>query len=204
MKKMFNKSLLLLLVLSQVSCKESASKEKRYAGDNTQRIELKIDGNKRPLDPTAIISSTHTNAHLMLLALSEKDDIQLGISAYMQELKIGSYQVYDCKAAGECDDKMPDNNQFAIYGPGVKNQVPSVSLSRTAYYAPKLGLKPLTLVISSIADEKQAGNPFMTKRIKGQFSGNLAYAERQKGGYDWFVVKTTQVDGSFDLLCNIR
>jgi hypothetical protein len=204
MKKTLTRSLLLLLILSQLGCKDVTSKANSDAGDNTQKVELTVDGVKKPLDPTTLISSTHTNSHLMLTAMSEKDDIQFGISAYMQELKVGSYEVYDCKSASECGDQKPDNNQLAMYGPYPKNPMPPVSMYRVAYYAPKLALKPLTLVITSIADEQQPGNPFKTKRIKGHFSGNLAYVEQQKGGYHWFVVKTSQVEGSFNVLSNQR
>ncbi|THU38286.1 hypothetical protein FAM09_16555 [Niastella caeni] len=204
MKKIFDRSLFLLLTLSFLSCKESTTKENRSNGD--QKIELMADGIKKTLDPAPLITTAYTNSHFMLSYLSEKDDIQFTISAYMQDLKPGSYQVYDCKSASECDDeKVPDNNQIALYGPYPKNPPPPVNLSRVAYYAPRLGLKPLTLVITSITDEQQLGNPFKTKRIKGQFNGSLAHVERQQGGYDYYVVgKTTPIDGNFEMFCTIH
>jgi hypothetical protein len=49
------------------------------------------------------------------------------------------------------------------------------------------------------------GNPCKTKRIKGNFSDNLAYVEQLPGGYDWHVVgKTTQIEGNFDMFCSLR
>ena len=205
MKKIFNRSLLLLLALSLLSCKESTTKGDLSGGDVAQKLELMVDGNKKTVDPTLVILSTYTSSHCMLSYFSDKDDIQFSISAYMQDLKIGSYQVYDCKSASECNEKVPDNNQIATYGPYPKDPMPSIHLFRTAYYAPKLGLTPLTLVITSITDEQQAGNPFKTKRIKGQFSGSLADVEQQQGGYDWHIVgKTTRIDGNFDMFCSIR
>ena len=164
-----------------------------------------VDGNKRTADTAPLISCAYTGAHLLLGYLSDKDDIQLSLSAYMQDLKIGSYQVYECTSAGECNETMPDNNQIALFGPFPKNPMPPPNLFRTGYYAPTLGLKPLTLIVSSIADEQQEGNPFKTKRIKGQFSGSLVYVEQEHGGYEWHVVgKATQVNGDFNVFCNIR
>lgn len=205
MKRIFNKSLSILLILSLLSCKESATKENRSDGDTTQKIELVIDGNKKTADPTPVISSAYTSFHFLLGYLSDKDDIQFSITAYMQDLKIGSYQVYDCKSASECNEKMPDNNQLALFGPYPKDPMPPLSLFRIAYYAPRLGLNPLTLIITSITDEQQKGNPFKTKRIEGRFSGSLADVEQQPGGYEWHVVgKTTQITGNFNVFCSIR
>jgi len=205
MKKLFNKSLPLLLTFSLLSCKEPTTKENRPDGDIPQKIELIIDGNKKTADPTPLISSAFTSSHFMLGYLSDKDDIQFSISAYMPDLQIGSYQVYDCKSPSECNEKVPDNNQIALFGPYPKDPMPPLNLSRIAYNAPQLALTPLTLVITSITDEQQKGNPFKTKKIEGHFSGSLAYVEQQQGGYDWHIVgKTTQIDGSFNVFCSIR
>lgn len=204
MKKIFNNPLSLLLTLSLLSCKESTTKGNQSGGDFDQKLELVVDGNKKTLDPTPVISSAYTSSRLLLSYFSEKEDIQFGIIAYVQDLKIGSYQVYDCKSASECDEKVPDNNQTALFGPYPKAPAPPFNLFRTAYYAPTLGLKPLTLVITSVTDEQQEGNPSKTKRIKGQFSSTMAYVEQQPGGYDWHVVKTTRVDGNFDMFCSIK
>jgi hypothetical protein len=89
MKKIFNKSLSLLLTLSLLSCKESTTKENRSNGDITQKIELVIDGNKKTADPTPVISSAYTGFHLVLGYLGDKDDISFSMSSYMQDLKIG-------------------------------------------------------------------------------------------------------------------
>lgn len=204
MKKIINTTLTLLLVLSQLSCQEAASKDNPPTGNSTQNIELIIDGTKKTADPAAVISAAFTSAHFMLGYLSDKDDLQFSVSAFMQDVKPGTYQVYDCKSAGECDDKMPDNNQIAMFGPYPKDPMPALNLFRTAYYAPTLGLQPLTLTITSVTDEQQEGNPFKTKRITGKFSGNLADVEQQQGGYDWHVVKTSQLNGSFNVLCSMR
>lgn len=204
MKKMFNKPLSLLLTLSLLSCKESTIKGNLSIADFAQKLELVID-NKKTVDPTPVISSAYTSSNLLLHYFSEKEDIQFGIIAYIQDLKIGSYQVYDCKSASECDENVPDHNQSVLLAPYPKATVPPLNLFRIAYYAPKIGLKPLTLDITSVTDEQQEGNPFKTKRIKGQFSGSLAHVEQTPGGYDWHVIgKTTQMEGNFDMFCTLR
>jgi len=205
MKKIFNRSLTLLLILSLLGCKGPVTKEDQSDGSTDQKIELIVDGNKRTADPAPVISSGFTSSHLMLGYLSDKDDLQFSISAYMQDLKMGTYQVYECKSASECNEQIPDNNQMALVGPYPKNPMPPLNLFRSAYNAPSLGLKPLTLIITSVTDEQQEGNPFKTKRIKGQFNGSLAYVEQQQGGYDWHIVgKTTRINGSFNVLCSMR
>ncbi len=204
MKKLFNQSLLLLLTLSLFSCTGPTPKADQSGSDTAQKMALEIDGNNKTTDPAPLISPAFSSAHFMLGYLSEKDDIQFTLSTYMQDLKPGTYQVYECTSAAECDDKVPDNNQIALFGPYPKDPMPPINLSRTAYHAPKLGLTPLMLVITSVADEQQAGNPFKTKRVKGQFSGTLACVERQQDN-NWLIVgKTTQVNGTFDVLCSMR
>ena len=205
MKKIFNKSLSLLLILSLLSCGGATTKENQSTEDIAQKLELVIDGNKKTADPAPVISSAYTSAHLMLGYLSDKEDIQFSLSAYMQDLKIGTYQVYQCESVSVCDENAPDNNQIALFGPYPKAPLPPLNLSRTAYNAPKLGLSPLTLTVTSVKDEQQKGNPFKTKRVEGHFSGSLAYVEQEQGGYEWHVVgKTTQVNGNFNVFCSIR
>ena len=71
--------------------------------------------------------------------------------------------------------------------------MPAMNLFRIAYHAPKLGLKPLTLIISSVKDKQQAGNSYKSKRVEREFSGDLANVEQEQGGYEWHVVgKTTR------------
>lgn len=209
MKNLFDGCLFVLLVLLFVGCKESTTAATVTGGEISQgaiqQMELVIDGNKKTTDDAALITPGFTGQHFTLSYLSEKEDVQFSISSYMQELRPGSYEVYECKAGGECDDKFPDNNQIALFGPYPKDPMPAMNLFRTAYYAPKLGLNPLTLIITSVKDEQQAGNPFKTKRVEGRFSSMMAYAEQEKGGYEWHVVgKETKVEGSFNVLCSMR
>jgi len=207
MKKLFNQSLFLVLILSTLSCKGPTAKGNGNgsASDLTQKITLLVDGTKRTTDPEPVISSSFTSTYFLLGYLSDKDDIQFSLTAYMQDLKIGSYQVYECISVPECTGPVPENIQKALFGPYPKDPMPALNLFRSAYNAPSLGLKPLTLVISSVTDEQQAGNPFKTKRIKGKFNGSLAYVEQQQGGYEHHIVgKTTQIDGEFDVICSMR
>jgi hypothetical protein len=205
MKRIRIESLSLLLTLSLLSCQGPVTKENRPTGDSAQKLELLVDGITKTADPAPVLVTTYTSAHLMLSYMSDKDDIQFGINAYMQDLKPGTYQVYDCKSASECNEQVPDNNQIAMYGPYPRDPMPPLNLFRIAYTAPKLGLTPLTLIITSITDEQQAGNPYKTKRIVGKFNGDLAYVEQKQGGYDYHVVgKTTHINGNFSVLCSIR
>lgn len=202
MKNTVHSLLALSLIALLFGCNGAGTNKK---GDATQQLSLSVDGDKKTADPAPVISAAFTSGHLVLGYLSEKDDVQLSISAFIQDLKAGTYQVYDCKAASECNESMPDNNQMTLYGPYPRDKMPAPNLFRIAYNAPKLGLTPLTLTIASVADEQQAGNPFTTKRIQGQFNGSLAYVEQQPGGYDWHVVgKPTEVKGSFNVLCSMR
>ena len=205
MKKIFNGLLWLLLIFSLSGCAEPAANGSTSTDDAAQKIEIMIDGVKKTADTSPLISAAFTSEHLVLSYLSEKDDVQFSVSAFMQDLKPGSFQVYECKSASQCDAGVPDNNQLAVYGPFPKEPMPPLNLFRTAYYAPRLGLQPLMFVIASVRDEQEPGNPFKTKRIEGYFKGSLAYAEQQRGGYEWRVVGApVQVDGNFNLLCSMR
>ncbi|MBO9632427.1 MAG: hypothetical protein J7578_04870 [Chitinophagaceae bacterium] len=205
MKKLINRSFPVVLMLSFFSCKDAAKQKTQLNRGSAPSVELKVDGVKKTEDPAPVISSAYTSSYLLLSYLSEKDDIQFSISAYMPDLKPGTFQVYDCKSASECGDKMPDNQQTALYGPFIKDPMPALNLFRSAYYAPKLGLSPLTFTITSVTDEQQAGNPFKTKRIQGKLNGVLAFVEQQSGRNDWHIVgKTTQIEGNFNVLSSIR
>lgn len=186
-----------------MSCQGPTIKNNQPARDNAQKFELLVDGNKKSADPEPVITAAFSQAHLMLGYMSEKEDVQFTISAYLQDLKPGIYQVYDCKSASECGEAMPDNNQIAMYGPFPKDPMPALNLFRIAYYAPDLGLKPLTLTITAVTDETQAGNPRVKKRVEGKFSSTMANVEQVPGGSAYHIVgKTTQVEGSFSLLCS--
>jgi hypothetical protein len=217
MKKVQMKILLAgaLMLTSLLSCKFPNSKNTlqgttAQAGSSVQEFELIIDGVKKSLDKTPLIVpiAVYGKSIFNLSYLSEKDDIQFNIKAYIPELKTGSIQVYDdASAVSEYNENMPDAHyQTAFLAPYPKNPMPPISLSRAAYFAPKLGLKPLTLNITSITDERMEGDVYPSsgsKRIKGTFSGVLAYVERQEGGYEYHVVKTTQVEGIFDVFCRV-
>lgn len=97
---------------------------------------------------------------------------------------------------------MDDQNQDISFGPYSKYPSPPLNLYRIANNAPELGLKPLTLTITSVTDEQQQRVALKTKRVKGQFDGILAYAEKQ--GTEWKIVgKVTKIKGSFIMFCRI-
>lgn len=171
---------------------------------NNQTVEISVDNKKYNISTDDIFSSSYVGqTHLVFAVLSEKNDITFKFSAFMSDLKPGTFQVWDCKSASTCTQEEDDKNQNSIFGPYPKIPMVPVNLSRTAYNAPKLGLKPLTLIISSVTDEQQVGN-LKTKRIKGQFNGILAYVERQQDRSWKIIGKTTNIEGKFDMFCNIR
>jgi hypothetical protein len=153
-----------------------------------------------------VLLKTQIGCHILLLHAPMQGFVHLIIpfigKAHVLLLNTGRYQFGKKIISGYESEK--SDTSILRHANKPMPRWPSIHLFRTAYYAPKLGLKPLTLVITSITDEQQAGNPFKTKRIKGQFSGSLADVEQQPGGYDWHVVKTTQIDGNFDMFCSIR
>ncbi|MGC4104698.1 hypothetical protein [Ferruginibacter sp.] len=173
--------------------------------NNDQSFEISIDNKKYNLSTDDIFSANYIGqTHLTLVALSEKKDISFSVTAFITTLQPGTYQVYECNSASTCSQEEDDKNQNAMFSPYPKDPMVPVNLSRTAYNAPELGLKPLVLTITSVTDEQQAGVPFKTKRIKGQFNGTLAYVEKQDDG-NWKIVgNTTHIDGKFDLFCSIR
>lgn len=63
----------------------------------------------------------------------------------------------------------------------------------------------MVLTITSITDEQQAGVPYKTRRIKGTYSGALAYVEQERGGYKYRIAaQTTQLKGSFDVVTSLQ
>ena len=208
---MKNKNLLLtLLTCSLFSCGQSGvntnipTKVISYNQDFTQTVEITIDDKKYNLSQDDIFTMSFIGEkHLVFGFLSEKNDIQLTVSAFVTALKPGTYQVYKCREASNCTQEMDDQNQEILFGPYPKYPTPPVNLYRIAYNAPEAGLKPLTLTITSVTDEQQSGVALKTKRIKGQFDGILAYVEKQDT--EWKIVgKVTKIKGSFDMFCTIR
>lgn len=161
-----------LLTIFLFSCGQSNVSDEDTGFNQT--VEIAVDGKKYHLSSEDILTLTYVGqTHLGFGILSEKNDMQFMFSAFLTELKLGTYQVWDCKSASSCDQEMDDKNQTALFGPYPKDSSPPISLSRTAYDASELELKPLTLIITSIADDQQSGVPFKTKRVKGQYSGTL-------------------------------
>lgn len=193
----------LLLTCYLFGCGQSHETSKGTV--SKQIVEISVDNKKYNITTDAISTINYVGGtHLGFVILDEKNDISFVISAFMTDLKSGTFQVCDCKSASTCTREEDDNNQTALFSPYPRIPMPPQNLSRTAYNAPELGLKPLTLKISSVTDEQQVGNPFKTKRLKGQFSSVMAYVEKQQDG-NWKIIgKTTNIEGKFDMYCSIR
>jgi hypothetical protein len=193
------------LVISGIHCGQGHSQTTSDAGtENPDKVTLAIDGKNYTMGKDAVLSLHYVGQeYLILSVMSEKEDLQLAITCLMKELKAGTYQVYACKDPSECPDGMDTQQQDVLFGPYIKDPMPPVSTSRTSYLAPKLGLQPLSLVITSVTDDQQAGNPWKTRRVKGHFEGKLAYVERKDA--DWQIIgKPTQLSGEMDMYCSIR
>jgi|GEM_PF-1446791 len=192
-------------VISGIHCGQGhAEKKSDVSTVNASTLTLTIDGKKYTMGENAILSMYYVgHQHLMLSAMSEKEDLTLTMVCFMPELKTGAYQVYSCKEASECPDEIAAQQQTVLLAPYPKAPMPPVSTSRTAYQAAALGLQPVSLVITSVEDAVQQGVPWKTMRVKGHFEGRLAYVEKKDA--DWQIVgKPTQVSGEMDMYCWIR
>ena len=205
MKKNRTIALFCALAILGIHCGQGHSQTTSDAGAaNPDKVTLTVDGKNYIMGKDAVLSLGYVGQeYLMLSVMSEKEDLQLAITYLMKELKAGTYQVYTCNDPSECADGMDTQQQGVLFGPYIKDPMPPVSTSRAAYLAPKLGLQPLSFVITSVADDQQAGNPWKTRRVKGHFEGTLAYVERKDA--DWQIIgKPTQVSGEIDMYCSIR
>ena len=193
----------LLLSFSLFGCGQSNVTSQDIAGNQT--VEISVDNKKYNLSAEDVFSMSYVGqTHLGFVILSEKNDISFMFSAFMTELKPGTFQVWVCKSASSCTQEEDGMNQSSIFAPYPKTPMAPLNLSRVAYNSPELGLRPLTLIISSVTDEQQAGVPFKTKRVIGQFSGVMAYVEKQQDN-NWKIIgKTTNIEGKFDMFCTIR
>ncbi len=197
---------MMLVVPGLLSCGQ-ANVKPEIADENSpsQTAEITVNGKKFNATEADILTMSYVGqTTLGFVFMSEKNDFQFLISAYLTELKPGTYVVCDCKGPSNCDDSLSQKNQQVLFAPFIKDPMPPLNLSRISYNAPDPGLTPLTLLITSVTDEQQTGIPFKTKRIKGQFNGTLAYAEKQQD-YSWKVVgEKTIIAGTFDMYCTVR
>ena len=197
------------LVLSvTLGCSAAGNKPATTAGitpASNQFVEITVDGKKMQVSDESVISFTFIMDHLLGVAImSEGNDFQFAITSWMAELKPGTYQVFDCKGPSECDQEAESHGELAMYAPYPKDPPRPFSETRIAYRSAPLGLSPLSLVITEVKDEQQAGNPWRTKRVVGTFKGTMAYVEKDDA-WQWHVIgNTTRVEGKFSVFCSIR
>lgn len=192
-----------LLLTCLFGCGQSTVTSQDIA--NNQMVEMNVNDKKYMLSAEDIFSMSYVRkTYLEFSLLSEKKDLSFMFLAYMTELKPGTFQVWDCKSASSCSQEEDDMNQSVIFAPYPKTPMDPLNLSRIAYNTTELGLKPLTLTISSVTEEQQAGMPFKTKRVKGQFTGTMAYIEKQQDNSWKIIGETTNIAGKFDVFCSLR
>ncbi len=211
MKNLKNLILLCAFVLPGCNIKTETSHAPEINTTNVdfvQKFEFRADEKTITIEQADVVSMTYMAPTLMCSASGEKKDFQFLFQVYTSGLKPGTYMIYDCtnQTPSVCiKDADEHGKQEAFFGPHVKTPMPPNSAFRFAYNAPSLGLSPMSLTITSVTDEQQPGNPWSTKRLKGVFKGTLAYIEDQGEGKGWHIAgKTTVIEGSFDLFCNIR
>jgi hypothetical protein len=176
-----------------------------------QKVILRFDDLKVPVSATTtnkgddiyLSSYIKQNTNFGISIMSEKNDFQFAISAKMPELKVGSYQIYKCGTASECNETEEEWNQYAGISPYPKKDGSlDESKIKLFYKSTKLGLNPMTLIITKITDEQLLGSAVKTKKVFGTFSGIAANVKSKD--YSWYVVgPTTKIDCEFELYCTI-
>jgi len=132
--------------------------------------------------------------------LSEKENLQFAMTAYMQTLTTGSYQVFTCRGPSECDQAESVKNQGVLLAPYPSDIPLAENTTKRAYNGG--GYQPLQLTISAITDEQQPGVPWKTKRVTGTMSGNLVYM--YQSSYEWHAMgQPIKLEGKFDVFCKL-
>jgi hypothetical protein len=209
MKNTSFKILLLAFILqiNLASCQKTGQTPTGYI----QKISFKLDNVPVPLSATVtnkgddIYTSNFVkqNEKFGISIMSERNDFKFAFAAQMTELKVGTYQVFKCIAASECDETESKWNQYVGISPYPKKDgTLDESKIKLGHKIPKLGLSPITLTITKITEEQPLGSGFKTKKVYGVFSGNLANVASKD--YNWSVVgPTTKIECEFELYCTV-
>jgi hypothetical protein len=197
----------IVLSINLASCQKNSSE---IQNGLLQKVDLKFDNRVIPLSATStnkgddLYSSSFVkspNNKFSISIISEKNDFQLALITYMEELKIGTYQVYKCGGLSDCDKNQELKNQEAGIVPYPKKDGSfDANLAKIAYNAPKKGLSPMVLTITEITDRNQLGSPYPTKRVKGKFNGSVAAVTNINGTIE-ILGSPTKIDAEFDLVC---
>ena len=179
-------------------------KNQAQASAMPQMFELTIDGEKlvmnvdQPSTDQVVTAGIVDNKLLNLSAMHKSKDIFLAILFHAEQIKPGTYSVYTCIDNEGCQSDYQTSaslNQFPGK-PFVASEI------KTAYLVPRLNLQGMTVVLTSVEDVHWNGvGP--SKRIKGHFSGQLAYVEGQYQQAK-IVGPLKKVEGKFDLYTILR
>ena len=205
-KTMRNNSFTFLLLIFLVfGCKNiNSSAQDLYANQTIQYIVDDKEFVVSMADEDLCLMNYTKKSNLVFTIGSIKKDINFTISAFIENLKPGTYQIWDCKIDSKCTQAEEKKNQSAVFTPFPKSTLTPISSLRMSYKIPELGLKPMILTITSITDEQQNGVPYKTKRVKGLFNGVMANVTSQENGKLQIVGKTTNIEGEFNMFCGIR
>jgi hypothetical protein len=209
MKHLFNSSLLALCAASisfLMSC-DSGNEAPKDQGGDPQSFEITINGKSITMDPdkpedgliVMAATVTGTEGGLVLSAYNKTEDFLFSMIVQEQPTT-GSFEVFSCHNLDDCENDKQQTAMLSVYPTG---NPPALTDSKLAYKSQKLGLQPLTLVLTSVKDAYWPGaGP--SKRVKGTFEGRLATIDRNGNHEPVIVGEMVKVEGKFDLYCLIK
>jgi hypothetical protein len=213
----------LFLLLSLAGCldsgpspaiKAAAAAAAQAGAPVAQSFEVSIDGVPLVMSPDAprkghlVMAGIVGGRQLALSAMDQGRDFALVISVEPKgagPLTAGGYISFTCSTTTACD-ALPSNAPRplgSMLTPYPNGKVPPVGAGKEAHMAPALGLSPLTLTLDKVEDAYWPGvGP--SKRVKGSFSGTLAYVELRPDAPPTIVGPVKNVEGKFDLYTVLR
>ena len=206
----------LFALLAVTGCTDHGPKPPVLAGLAQQGIpvaqsfSISIDNQPLVMTPDAprdghVIVASIVGSKLTISAMDRTRDFMMSIQVQAPggaPIKPAIYDSYICRPALGCDPgatPAPPGSTLLKF-PGTPYQPTDV---KSAHLAPALGLAPLKLTLEKVEDVIWPGaGP--SKRIKGTFSGTVAFVEEPRDAPPRIVGKTRQVEGSFDLYTVLR
>jgi hypothetical protein len=204
------KQLVFFAAICITSCGAGTAHKKKATTDVAfiQSLNLKADDKlykfswniNDPVDD--LLTASYAGSFFSFSVTSKRENISFSVTSKSEALVKGfTAKVFTCLKPSDCIEGEDARGQNAILGKYPDGGVPILSESRSAYKAANLGLEPFNVTLTDVTDE-QMPDARKTKRVKGIFSGVLAYVESDKEN-NWRVVSTTKVEGDFDLYCVI-
>lgn len=213
-------SLFLLLSLSgcldsgpSPAVKAAAAAAAQAGAPVAQSFEISIDGVPLVMTPDApreghtVIAAIVGGRNLTLTAADQGRDFLISMNieaAGSGPIGAGAFPSYECRVLLGCDAGNDYAKKFPTSLIGRFPGAPYVpGDARQAYLAPPLGLAPLTVTLEKVEKVYWPGVGD-SRRIKGSFSGTLAYVEEPRDAPPKIVGKVKKVEGKFDLYTVLR